>query len=40
MKKTLADTLYNPNQDTSWEDFMAHEMAVDVAMEYVVGGRI
>ena len=40
MKKTLADTLYNPNTDNSWEEFQAEEVAIDSFMDYVLAGRL
>ena len=40
MKKTLADTLYNPNQDNSWEEYQEQEVARDKFMEYVIAGRL
>lgn len=40
MRKLLADTLFNPNGDTSWEQFQADEEARERFIEYCLDGRL
>lgn len=40
MRKLLADTLYNPNGDVSWEQFQADEEAREKFVQYALEGRL
>jgi len=34
------ETIFNPYDGQDWEDFQAHEIATDKAMEYVLAYRL
>ncbi len=38
--KPARDVIYNPNPVNDWESLQAEETAKDIAMEYVLSGRL